>query len=88
MLDLNLISCGVASHVQLFGHLGGGCASQSNKPSGIQKRICWNQWNQNGLIHIYGRKGLLSVSGHTRSIMELHTCCLDGSNISGILDYI
>jgi len=37
VLDLNLISCGVASHVQLFGHLGGGCASQSNKPSGIPK---------------------------------------------------
>ena len=53
----------------------------------FQKRICWNQLNQNGLIHIYGRKGLLSVSGHTRSIMELHTCCLDGSNILGIWDY-
>lgn len=31
MLDLNLISCGVASHVQLFGfgHLGGGYLSES-----------------------------------------------------------
>lgn len=39
--------------------------------------ICRNQWNQNGLIHIYGRKGLLFVSGHTWSIIELHTCCLE-----------
>ena len=53
----------------------------------FQKRICWNQWNQYRLIHIYGRKGLLFVSGHTWSIMELHTCCLDGSNILGIWDY-
>jgi len=37
VLDLNLISCGVASHVQLFDHLGGGSAFQSNKPSGIPK---------------------------------------------------